>query len=151
MKDKPIPTAFTGSRFIRTPKQGKAIGSQSNKRLWHWWACFPNTKDFESGWRGRGSIFLLLCLPRVAMPLRGSTLWSRPLSSCLSDCLSGYLCCPLSVLQMFGWSWKWWWWWAKWVRNFCVSRGLQQTTPLSVKANTEDCCVVRKALCLHFG
>lgn len=37
------PIAFVKSRFIVTPKPGKAIGSQSNKRLWHWWACFPNT------------------------------------------------------------------------------------------------------------
>lgn len=52
--------AFVVSRFIVTPKQRKAIGSQSNKRFWHWWACFPNTlgpksAPLKSGWRGQGS------------------------------------------------------------------------------------------------
>lgn len=116
MSDGPISLAFAGTRFLVTspttltsPNQGKAIGSQSNKRLWHWWACFPNTQDpLRSGWRDRvggagkwelrgGTPYCCVWL-RVAVSHWGSTFGCLgPLSPCLSVCLSACHSCLLFI------------------------------------------------------
>lgn len=128
------PTTLAGSWFMLAPKQGKAVGSWSNKRLWHWWACFPNTYRTLSLAGGAGAPLLIAASDRSRDATESLNFQSVPLSS--SQFLSAHLCQPLGVAV------------GRRVWNFCVCQRRPANSLHTVKANIAT--HFKKSLSLFF-